>query len=98
MLHTNDYNYPGTAGSWVRTNPASGRVGSLFDPAGMQVASVAGDDARQRIQSPDNRPLPTAEAPVQESDRAAPSLGSPPPPSRSVIPRRMGETYLQMQP
>jgi hypothetical protein len=29
-----DYNYQSVAGRWVRNNPTSGRVGSVFDEAG----------------------------------------------------------------
>lgn len=29
-----DYDYPYTGGAWKRDNPTSGRVGSVFDPAG----------------------------------------------------------------
>lgn len=31
--------YPAYGGSWQRTNRVSGRVGSVFDPAGAKVAS-----------------------------------------------------------
>ena len=32
--------YPAFGGSWQRTNRVSGRVGSVFDPAGAKVASA----------------------------------------------------------
>jgi len=32
-----DSTYPAFGGKWQRDNPTSGRVGSVFDPAGMQV-------------------------------------------------------------
>lgn len=32
-----DDNYPAIGGRWVRDNPAHGRVGSAFDPAGHRV-------------------------------------------------------------
>ncbi len=33
-----DWTYAAFGGKWQRDNPTSGRVGSVFDPAGMQVA------------------------------------------------------------
>ena len=67
-----DYTYQG--GRWIRTNPSSGRVGSVFDEAGEPVEAV-----------------PTAAV-------IGPTPGNPqplpPPQTRSVIPRNMGQTYL----
>jgi hypothetical protein len=42
-----DYDYPSTTGRWVRNNPTSGRVGSVFDEAGapVDVASTAATPA-----------------------------------------------------
>jgi hypothetical protein len=35
-----DCDYPYVGGRWVRTNPSSGRVASLFDEAGAPVEAV----------------------------------------------------------
>src|SRR5689334_11297865 len=65
-----DCNYPCTTGRWVRHNPTSGRVGSMFDEAGgpAEVMSVAAPE-----------PTPAAEptpAPAPQS-RMAPSNSGP---------------------
>lgn len=36
-----DLDYPTYGGAWQRTRPDGGRVGSIFDPAGGKVASLA---------------------------------------------------------
>jgi len=36
-----DFNYQSVAGRWMRTNPTSGRVGSLFDEAGAPIEGPA---------------------------------------------------------
>jgi len=98
-----DQNYPSTSGSWVRTNPTSGRVGSAFDPAGMQVAEIAGQKPRDEGAAS----VPPRETAQAESAPGEPTAGEPTPaePSlpalpeaQSVIPRRLGESYLPTQP
>ena len=39
-LDTHDLDYPTYGGAWQRTTQDSGRVGSLFDPAGGKIASL----------------------------------------------------------
>ena len=39
-LDTHDLDYPTYGGAWQRTTRDSGRVGSLFDPAGGKVATL----------------------------------------------------------
>jgi hypothetical protein len=93
-----DQNYPSTAGSWVRTNPTSGRVGSAFDPAGMAVAEIAGQRPNEGVDST----APPAEAAPGEPTPVLPTPVEPGlptlPEAQSVIPRRMGESYLPTQP
>ena len=73
-----DCDYPYVGGSWVRTNPSSGRVASVFDEAGAKVDETAvatgqPTPAQPTVQPPIPRPAPT---------------------TRSVIPRNLGEGYL----
>jgi hypothetical protein len=77
-----DYNYPSIAGRYVRTNPTSGRVASVFDNAG-----APSDIAPATSTSPFINEAPPGATPLTP----APS-GTPVP--RSVIPRTMGESYL----
>jgi hypothetical protein len=89
-----DLDFPSTSGSWVRTNPTSGRVGSAFDPAGMPVAEIAGQRPREAGESA----LPPLEA-AAAGETSAAEQGLPVmPEGQSVIPRRMGENYLPTQP
>ena len=50
-----DDHYPYAGGRWVRDNPASGRVGSAFAPAGYR---VEGDSARA------HEPVPEGTQPI----------------------------------
>jgi hypothetical protein len=68
-----DYLYCG--GRWVRNNPSSGRVGSVFDEAGAPV-----DATPTAAAAPTPAPLPTQSVPGT--------------PTRSVIPRNLGDNYL----
>jgi len=56
-----DYNYPATAGRWVRNNPTSGRVGSVFDEAGAPVDVATTAAAAGAM--PSQPTTPTAPAP-----------------------------------
>jgi hypothetical protein len=85
-----DCDYPTVAGTWVRTNPSGGRVGSAFDPAGIQAIP---DEMQSNQRAPEPSPAPgTAEPPMTLPPPARQ------PATRSVIPRRMGESYLPTQP
>jgi hypothetical protein len=51
-----DDHYPYIGGRWVRDNPAQGRVGSAFTPAGYR---AEGDSARAHEPAPaDSEPIP----------------------------------------
>ena len=99
-----DYNYLATAGRWVRNNPTSGRVGSMFDEAGGP-ADVAPAPSTWPTATP-TEPTPAQAAPPPAQQQLM-TPGTPPypqpmpsrtspggPQTRSVIPRNMGETYL----
>jgi hypothetical protein len=73
-----DCDYPSVPGRWMRHNPSSGRVGSAFDEAGGP-AGVAVASAED-IATAEPAPSPTPAQPL--------------PPTRSVIPRNLGESYL----
>jgi hypothetical protein len=46
-----DLDYPTYGGAWQRTRPDGGRVGSIFDPAGGKVATLA-PKAKPRMDDP----------------------------------------------
>ena|SRR6187200_2244661 len=85
--------YPSLTGRWVRHNPTSGRVGSMFDEAGAPADAIPASAAE---------PIPTSAEPLpaqQPQPRMMPANPAPVPnrmgpQTRSVIPRNMGETYL----
>ena len=77
-----DYDYLFAGGRWVRHNPSSGRVGSAFDEAGGPVDVVPAGAALPAGTAPE--PIPTPAQP-QPTPRG----------TRSVIPRNLGESYLQ---
>lgn len=56
-----DYHYLG--GRWIRTNPSSGRVGSVFDPAGepVEVPPEYASEPTPAEVTPEPLPLPAAE-------------------------------------
>src|SRR4029453_12817207 len=73
-----DCDYPYVGGRWVRTNPSSGRVASVFDESGAQVEATSATASQ---------PTP-AQPPVQQP------MSRPAPGTRSVIPRNLGDSYL----
>jgi hypothetical protein len=81
-----DY-YPFQGGAWIRTNPTTGRVGSAFAEAGQP--ALAEEMPASGLPHPAATPAPASPA--------SPSA-SQPAPIRSVIPRKMGETYLRQAP
>jgi len=88
-----DCDYISTTGRWVRHNPSSGRVGSMFDEAGGP-AEVISEGATEQTPAP-AEPLPAPQSrtmPGNSAPYATPNRSAPPP--RSVVPRNMGETYL----
>lgn len=67
-----DCDYPYIGGAWVRDNPSSGRVGSVFDPAGYKAigdqpeprdseaeGENQGEDGAPAIENLDREDLPT---------------------------------------
>jgi len=58
-----DFNYQSVAGRWMRTNPTSGRVGSVFDEAGGPIEGPAPTST----QSTPPTPAPTTTAPPARS-------------------------------
>jgi hypothetical protein len=99
-----DYHYLATTGRWVRYNPTSGRVGSVFDEAGgpADVApapstwpAATSTEPTPAQAEPTPGPQPRVAPSGPSSPMPAPSRVSPTPPqTRSAIPRNMGETYL----
>jgi len=104
-----DYHYLAQTGRWVRYNPTTGRVGSMFDNAGgpADAVPVSGEivttqnaptpaQPQTMPAQPQTMPAQPRMAPgYQSSPLPAPSRVSPSAPqTRSVIPRNMGETYL----
>jgi hypothetical protein len=53
-----DCDYPYCGGKWVRTNPSSGRVGSLFDEAGAPVESAPTAAGQPTPAQPQASPAP----------------------------------------
>ena len=56
-----DCDYPYVGGRWVRNNPSSGRVGSVFDEAGAAVEAASASQptpAQPPVQPPAQRSAP----------------------------------------
>ena len=54
-----DCDYPYVGGRWVRTNPSSGRVASVFDEAGAQVEETSANASQPTpAQPPAQRSVP----------------------------------------
>ena len=71
-----DYDYGYQGGAWVRDNPSSGRVGSVFEPAGYKAIADA----------PSNEPTPAGDAPAVENldpEETMPDSMNPMPPPPS---------------
>lgn len=80
-----DNDYPFVGGRWVRHNPTSGRVGSAFDEAGGPVDVLPAGAAIEQVPTPAPSAAP---APMPSSGQRMPA------PTRSAIPRNLGESYL----
>ncbi|WP_425613373.1 hypothetical protein NA78x_003204 [Anatilimnocola sp. NA78] len=66
-----DFGY--TGGAWVRDNPSSGRVGSVFEPAGYKVDNGTVETATEPTPAePEAAPRPL---PAMEETRLAPPRG-----------------------
>jgi hypothetical protein len=99
-----DYNYLSQSGRWVRYNPTSGRVGSVFDEAGGPADVPPAPSTLPTNTQAEPTPVQSEPTPAQQPRMAptnpsyplpAPSRMSPTgPQTRTVIPRNMGETYL----
>lgn len=76
-----DCDYPSVPGRWMRHNPTSGRVGSAFDEAGGPAGVEQASATDSSVQ-------------YEELRGMLPAPAAPPPGTRSVIPRDLGETYL----
>jgi|GEM_PF-5327499 hypothetical protein len=77
-LDCDDDVYAAYGGAWQRTNPHSGRVGSVFSEAGARVA-----DYQESIIEPESVPLSPTESeslPPQADDGADDSAADDPPP------------------
>jgi hypothetical protein len=83
-----DYDYQAVTSRWTRTSPSQGRVASAFAEAGVP-EGVAATSATAPLET--QSPTPAAPTPALPPVRSAPG-------GRSVIPRNMGETYLQNGP
>lgn len=80
-----DNDYPFVGGRWVRHNPTSGRVGSAFDEAGGPVDVLPAGAAIEQVPTP---------APSTSPAPLPPSVQRGSTPTRSAIPRNLGESYL----
>lgn len=93
----NDCDYLATTGRWVRHNPTSGRVGSMFDEAGgpADVITTSATEPTPASAEPLPAPVPSPQSrmvPGNTGPYSAPGRMNTTP--RSVVPRNMGETYL----
>ncbi len=92
-----DCDYLNTSGRYVRHNPTSGRVGSVFDEAGgpadvVQASAMEPTPAGgQPVQS---QPMPGQMTAPPSNAIPSPAPSRMGPQTRSVVPRNMGETYL----
>ena len=74
--NSQDGTYPAFGGKWQRDNPVSGRVGSLFDPAGVQVTDqVTLSEAEPTLAEPETAEATEETAPAED---AAPTEGGAP--------------------
>jgi hypothetical protein len=90
--NSQDGTYPAFGGKWQRDNPVSGRVGSLFDPAGVQVTDqVTLSEAEPTLAEPE-----TAEATEETSpaEDAAPTEGGAPSEAPEESPKQAPESTL----
>lgn len=99
-----DFDYLATTGRWVRNNPTSGRVGSMFDEAGgpadmipiaaTEPTPAQAEPAPAPYPQPQSRMAPGNAAPYPAPGNMGPAPGRMNTAPRSVIPRNMGESYL----
>lgn len=61
-----DYDYPYSGGAWVRDNPTSGRVGSVFDPAGYKAIDDQAVSPNQPVMPEGIEDPPPADDPTPE--------------------------------
>lgn len=98
----NDCDYLATTGRWVRHNPTSGRVGSMFDEAGgpAEVITTSATEPTPATAepipapAPQSRMVPGSNIPYSAPGNMGPAPGRMNSAPRSVVPRNMGETYL----
>lgn len=64
-----DLDYPTYGGAWQRTRPDGGRVGSIFDPAGGKVASLA-PKSKPRMEDPNRSASDSILSVTPESEKA----------------------------
>ena len=84
--NSQDCTYPAFGGKWQRDNPVSGRVGSLFDPAGVEVTDqVTLSEAEPTLAEPE-----TAET----TEEAAPTEGGAPSEAAEETPKEAPESTL----
>src|SRR6187200_1874628 len=76
-----DYNYLATAGRWVRNNPTSGRVGSMFDEAGGPADVAPAPPTFPTTTPAQPTPAQAEPPPVQQQQRMSPGTPAYPMPS-----------------
>ena len=67
-----DMNYPAFGGSWQRTNPSVGRVGSVFDPGGAKASSLVSRDTPPKPDALERERLDTQGDKLPDPDREDP--------------------------
>lgn len=96
-LDCGDLDYPTYGGAWQRTRRDSGRVGSIFDPAGARVASLSPREDPERDEAGRSIRDSILSVPGQRSD-ASGTLPEPmpdePSPSDRLDPERLRDLQL----
>ncbi|WP_254509052.1 hypothetical protein [Anatilimnocola floriformis] len=93
-----DYHFGYTGGAWVRDNPTTGRVGSVFEPAGYKQASDSVDPANGQPTQADQEPAIQNFDPDAPGPDAAPAPMPQPAPGMISTPRmRPVRNYLPNQ-
>ena len=102
--NSQDCTYPAFGGKWQRGNPLSGRVGSLFDPAGVHISEqmmlTEEGPTLAEPEAPEFEPAETAEGPetaesAESGEGVKPAEGPEPTEGPAAMPKSALEKLLQ---
>ncbi len=105
--NSQDCSYPAFGGKWQRDNPFSGRVGSLFDPAGIHISEqmtlTEEGPTLAEPEAPEPEPAETVEGPetaesAEPSEDVKPTEGPEPTEAPAAMPESTLEKLLEQTP